>query len=119
MTKKRQRQRRSKTLHPFWQDGFSIDESRVSVLLIILLAFSACGIYLAIMDRDVPSNMVQVIMGLAAAVAGVNIAESFANRSTSKDISYTGYEKKTIVSDDASDVDVNAGRLPDSDEPTI
>lgn len=64
----------------FWKDGLSIDESRVSVLMALLGTFSGLAIYMTIKTGDIPSNVVQIIIALITAVAGVNIADSFANR---------------------------------------
>ncbi|MNP24502.1 hypothetical protein D3C76_1172660 [compost metagenome] len=72
----------------FWKDGLSIDEGRVSILIALLLIFSGFAGYTIFKNGDVPSNVVQIIIALITAVAGVNIADSFANRSNGQ-IQYT------------------------------
>lgn len=66
----------------YWIDGFSIDETRVSTLILLIFIFSGIGIWSVIKYGDIPTNLVNVIIGLITAIAGINIAEKFATRNT-------------------------------------
>lgn len=62
---------------------FSIQEKKISTLIIAFLFFCGLGAYLAITGetRDLPPNMVSVIIALITAIAGVNAVDSWAQRS--------------------------------------
>lgn len=61
---------------------FSIQEKKVSTLILAFLFFCGLGAYLAITSesRDLPPNLVSVIIALVTAIAGVNAVDSWANR---------------------------------------
>ena len=62
---------------------FSIQEKKISTLIIAFLFFCGLGAYLAITGeaRDLPPNLVNVIIALITAIAGVNAVDSWAQRS--------------------------------------
>jgi hypothetical protein len=64
------------------KDFFSIQEKKVSTLIVAFLFFCGLGAYLAITGetRDLPPNLVNVIIALITAIAGVNAVESWASK---------------------------------------
>jgi hypothetical protein len=81
----------------FWRDGFSIDETRVSAMIILLYFFSAIAAYKYVDAGDFSTNMLQLLIALITAIAGANIAESFASRMNDR-LPYRGepYSPTTI-----------------------
>ncbi|WP_422661710.1 hypothetical protein ACK8P5_26675 (plasmid) [Paenibacillus sp. EC2-1] len=73
------RKKRKKT-NNYWSNGLSVDESRISTLIILSLAFSILAIYMTVRVGDIPANLVSVIIGLVTAIAGINIAERVMSR---------------------------------------
>ena len=64
------------------QQLFSIQEKKVSTLIVAFLFFCGLGVWLALTgeSRDLPPNLVTVIIALIGAIAGVNAVDSWANR---------------------------------------
>ena len=64
---------------------FSIQEKKISTLIIAFLFFCGLSAYLAVTSevRDLPPNMVSVIIALITAIAGVNAVDSWASRGRS------------------------------------
>lgn len=60
----------------------SIQEKKVSTLIIGFFFFSILGAYTAVTDesRDVPSNVMAIIQALILAIAGINAADIWFNR---------------------------------------
>ena len=51
---------------------FSIDEQRLSALIIVLLIFSGTAIYSIINFGEIPENLKDIIKTIAVLIAGVN-----------------------------------------------
>ncbi|MGL5676855.1 MAG: hypothetical protein ACRDDX_10610 [Cellulosilyticaceae bacterium] len=69
------------------KDTFSINEYKVSALILCLLTCMAFGGYNYIVHGDVTDNLTNIILALITAVAGVNIADRFtANKNTPEDV---------------------------------
>jgi purine-cytosine permease-like protein len=104
---------RKKKLHAdnYWFNGFSIDETRVSVLIFVLVYFVIIAGFTYVTRGDFTANMLQVIMTLITAIAGVNIADSFANRNTQQ---YTYQQQDVSITKNTDD-----GEGPESNTPTI
>jgi len=66
---------------PEAKEFFSIQEKKISTLIVAFLFFCVLGTYLAITGetRDMPPNLVSVIIALITAIAGVNAVDSWAN----------------------------------------
>ena len=66
---------------------FSIQEKKVSTLILAFLFFCGLGVYLALTgeNRDLPPNLVTVLIALIGAIAGVNAVDSWANRGGRRD----------------------------------
>lgn len=64
----------------FWRDGLSIDETRVSALIVLLYIFSLIAGYTYVTTGDFSTNMLQLLIAVVTAITGVNIAESFVSR---------------------------------------
>ncbi|MGB9813545.1 MAG: hypothetical protein ACPLRZ_07560 [Thermovenabulum sp.] len=64
------------------REFFSIQEKKISTLIIAFLFFCILGAYLAITGetRDLPPNLVSVIIALITAIAGVNAVDSWARK---------------------------------------
>lgn len=56
----------------FLKDGLSIDETRVSSLVITFLIAFGVSVYLVLARGDVPSNFLTMTLGLITAVGAVN-----------------------------------------------
>jgi len=58
----------------------SIQERKISTLIVGFLFFCGLGAYLAVTSeiRDLPANLVSVIIALITAIAGVNAVDSLA-----------------------------------------
>lgn len=69
-------------LHETSWEFLSIQEKKISTLIVAFLFFCGLGAYLAITGetRDLPPNLVNVIIALITAIAGVNAVDSLANR---------------------------------------
>ena len=69
---------------------FSIQEKKVSTLILAFLFFCGLGVYLALTgeNRDLPPNLVTVLIALIGAIAGVNAVDSWANRGGKRDEDY-------------------------------
>jgi hypothetical protein len=63
----------------FWSDGISINEYKVSMLIILLIFWSAIGAFIFIVKGDVTINVVTIITTLGWCVASVNIADRVGN----------------------------------------
>lgn len=64
----------------FWTDGLSINESRFSILISLLVIGSGFGFYQVVTDGDIANGLLTLLGYLIAAIAGVNITEAIANR---------------------------------------
>lgn len=66
---------------------FSIQEKKVSTLIVAFLFFCGLGAYPIILGRsdDLPINLVSVLIALITAIAGVNAVGSWANRGGRRD----------------------------------
>ncbi len=64
------------------KEFFSIQEKKISTLIVAFLFFCALGAYLAVTGepQDLPPNLVSVIITLITAIAGVNAVESWAQK---------------------------------------
>lgn len=67
----------------YWQNGLSVDETKFSVLIGLLLLFSFLAGYIVIEKGDVPDNLTNLLYGFIAAVAGINIAHVFKKKDKS------------------------------------
>ena len=61
---------------------FSIQEKKVSTLIVAFLFFCGLGVWLAMTGeaRDLPPNLVTVLIALIGAIAGVNAVDSWTSR---------------------------------------
>lgn len=85
----------------FAKEMFSLQEKKVSTLIVAFLFFCGLGAYLAVTgeQRDIPPNLVNVILALVTAIAGVNAFESWVGMRNSNekrsDSSETGGQGNT------------------------
>lgn len=63
----------------FWKDGFSIDESRVSILILLTVISVIFGLIMYYFYGDITSNFVTLAQTLILAVAGVNGVKSISD----------------------------------------
>lgn len=56
----------------FWRDGLSVDETKTSTLMILLLVFSALAVHSYVTTGDFSLNLLNLIGFLIAAVTGIN-----------------------------------------------
>ena len=62
----------------------SVDESRKSITVIILIVITAFSLYIAKTTNDIPSNCMTVILALSGFVWGLNTINGIANIITQK-----------------------------------
>jgi len=63
----------------FWKNGISIDESRVSVLMVLLIIFSVSTLYMYFSGQEVDLYIVEITKVLIVSVAGVNAVNLISN----------------------------------------
>lgn len=56
----------------FIRDGLSLDETRISILIIFFIIFSGFGIYQYHINKDITENLLNIILALIYCIAGVN-----------------------------------------------
>lgn len=61
----------------YWRNGLSVDETKFSMLVGLLILFSVLAGYIIFQKGDVPDNLTNLLYGFIAAVAGINIAQAF------------------------------------------
>ena len=69
-------QKKEPKIKKFWQDGFSIDETRVSALIILLFILTIFALTLAVLNipiPDIPVGIKEIITTLIWAICGVNV----------------------------------------------
>lgn len=59
---------------------FSLEEKKVSTLIIVFLFLSGIGAYTVIKSGDIPPNLVNVLLGLITAIGAVNAVDSWVSR---------------------------------------
>lgn len=64
----------------FWKDGLSIDETKLSSLILCLFGCMLFGGVSYIHVGDISTNLTTIITALIYAIAGVNITNSVLNR---------------------------------------
>jgi uncharacterized membrane protein YfcA len=59
----------------FLKDGLSIEETKVSSLILIFVFTIGLATYMVLTQGDVPLNLTEIIKILIFAIAGVNVAD--------------------------------------------
>ncbi len=67
---------RRKKRNNFWSDGLSIDESKVSCLIICLIAGIAFVGFSYLKYQDISDNLTDIVISLVYGITGVNVASS-------------------------------------------
>lgn len=67
-------------LDDFSKEAFSLQEKKVSTIIIVFIAFSVIGGYLAIKSGDIPQNIATLLGSMALIIGGVNAVDSFVNK---------------------------------------
>lgn len=70
----------------FWKDGLSIDETKTSTLIILLIICILFALTFYVIVGDVTPNLVNIITALIYSVAGVNVAQSLAKVTQKTDV---------------------------------
>lgn len=66
----------------FWKNGLSIDETKMSTMIICLLICMAFAGFNYVMKGDITNNLTAIIQSLIYAIAGVNITNSVINNTS-------------------------------------
>lgn len=66
-------------LFKFLRDGLSLDETRVSILIMIFIVSSIFGLIMYYINGDITNNLLQIILTLIYAIAGVNLSNTVSN----------------------------------------
>lgn len=59
----------------FWKDGLSVDESKISILIISFIITLVCALISYFMSGAIGDNLTKIVTVLIYAVAGVNVAD--------------------------------------------
>lgn len=105
--KKKRRERGS-----FFRDGLSIDETRMSVLIIVFLVGSCFSFFQVVKLGDLSGNLLSLIMYLIMAISGINISESVMKgigRRSSMRRTDVGYD---VMSEDSGELEESAEEVP-------
>jgi ADP-ribosylglycohydrolase len=70
----------------FWSDGLSIDEARISAIIIAFMISFATLMYLCVISEDT-DTVKSIVLGLITAITGINIAQAGLDSLTKKDSS--------------------------------
>ena len=65
----------------FWKDGLSINESKVSILMISLIIFLGVILYVRMKEGKIDYELLEITKTLIYAVAGVNAVNVFNSNS--------------------------------------
>jgi cytochrome c biogenesis protein CcdA len=60
-------------MFPYLKDGFSIDETKVSVFIITFVITFGLIIYSFFVFGDIPPNLLNFAIGLITAITGINV----------------------------------------------
>lgn len=59
----------------FWKDGLSIDEGRISTLIILCFVAAIFGLVMYKINGDISNNLLEMIKTLIYIIGGVNITD--------------------------------------------
>lgn len=68
----------------FWQDGMSIDESKISILVVCFICVLTFGLSMYFFRGDISENLTSIITAFIYAIAGVNITNGGISSITNK-----------------------------------
>lgn len=68
----------------FFSQLISVDESRKSIVVLILIVVSAFGLYVARTTNDIPNNITTIILTLSGIIWGINTIKNIADIYTQK-----------------------------------
>lgn len=58
----------------YWKDGLSVDETRFSVLVLMVLAGFGYALFSHYLTGDISDNLLSLVQTLIAGIVGVNVA---------------------------------------------
>lgn len=62
------------------REAFSLQEKKISTIIIVFVSFSVIGGYLAIKTGDIPPNIATLLGSMALIIGGVNAVDSWASK---------------------------------------
>lgn len=77
---KERRKRHDLNGQSFWADGLSVNESKVSALIIILIVGTGFAGYQCFVIGDVTAGVVELLKAVIYSIAGINIANDVSSR---------------------------------------
>lgn len=69
------------------RDIISIDETRISLLMVMTTISFGVAMYLLFQKDDIPPNLLQLLFMLIGAISGINIMTKFSQRSGNDQVS--------------------------------
>jgi len=75
-------------MNNFFERFFSVDELRISSLVVSLLLLILCAIYFLFKTGNIPSNLVTLLEYVIAGVVGINIGNSLFSNMSNKNNNY-------------------------------
>jgi hypothetical protein len=86
----------------FWKDGLSIDESKISSLILMMLVCFGYAIYQCITLGDPTPGVIDLLKTLIYSVAGINLVSSLSpwSHSTLSTPSYLSHETQVTAPSD-------------------
>jgi hypothetical protein len=69
-------QKRQKKGSSFFKDGLSINETRMSALILVFIAGAGFSFYQVVKTGDIAEGLLSLLMYLIMAISGINISES-------------------------------------------
>ena len=63
----------------FWKDGLSVDESKISILIITFVVTLSCALISYFLNGAIGDNLTKIVSVLVYSVAGVNVADKIKN----------------------------------------
>lgn len=82
----------------YWVNGLSIDETKVSVLMMMMVISFGIGIWQVFTVGDLSPNFMQLIFVIIASVTGINVVNRFTNQ-TNQGSTTSTYENGNMTID--------------------
>lgn len=78
----------------YWKNGLSVDESKFSILIILLLVFSGLAIHSYITIGDFSTNLLQLIGIFTTGIVGINVSDMIFSK---KEVKYEENESNPTI----------------------
>jgi purine-cytosine permease-like protein len=69
----------------FIKDGLSVDETKISTILLTFVITLGFGLYKVISSGDIPENLLALLGYQIVAITGINVADKFTGKNKKED----------------------------------